>query len=73
VAPEAAVGGPVAFVREGDLIDVDLAGRKIDLLVPQEEMGLRKKAWKPPRRPLTGVLARYAKTVEQANLGAIQR
>jgi dihydroxy-acid dehydratase len=73
VAPEAAIGGPIAFVREGDLIEVDLFTKKIDLLIPEKEIGIRKKSWKPPRRALTGVLARYARTVEQANLGAIQR
>jgi dihydroxy-acid dehydratase len=73
VAPEAATGGPIALVREGDLIEVDLFKRKIDLLVPKKEMDMRSKSWKPPHRKLTGVLARYAKTVEQANLGAIQR
>jgi dihydroxy-acid dehydratase len=72
-APEAAIGGPIAFVKEGDLIEVDLVSRKIDLLVPVKEMEIRKKSWKPPKRVLTGVLARYARTVEQANLGAIQR
>ena len=73
VAPEAAIGGPIAFVREGDLIEVDLFKKKIDLLIPEKEIDTRKKSWKPPRRTLTGVLARYASTVEQANLGAIQR
>ncbi len=73
VAPEAAIGGPIAFVREGDLIEVDLFTRKIDLLVPKKEIDARKKTWKPPHRKLIGVLARYARTVEQANLGAIQR
>jgi dihydroxy-acid dehydratase len=73
VAPEAAIGGPIAFVRDGDLIEVDLYSRKIDLLVPKKELDVRKKTWKPPSRSLTGVLARYADTVEQANLGAIQR
>jgi dihydroxy-acid dehydratase len=73
VAPEAAIGGPIAFVREGDLIEVDLYKRKIDLLIPGKEIDARKKSWKPSRRSLTGVLARYARTVEQANLGAIQR
>ena len=73
VAPEAAIGGPIAFVREGDLIEVDLFKKKIDLLVSEKEIDKRKKTWKPPRRTLTGVLARYASTVEQANLGAIQR
>jgi dihydroxy-acid dehydratase len=73
VAPEAAIGGPIACVRNGDLIDVDLFKRKIDLLVPKKELDSRKKSLKPPQRPLTGVLARYARTVEQANFGAIQR
>jgi dihydroxy-acid dehydratase len=73
VAPEAAIGGPIAFVKEGDVIEVDLVSRKIDLLVPVKEMEMRNKSWKPPKRVLTGVLARYARTVEQANLGAIQR
>jgi dihydroxy-acid dehydratase len=73
VAPEAAIGGPIAVVRDGDLIEVDLFKKKIDLLITEKEIGLRKKSWKPPRRKLTGVLARYANTVEQANLGAIQR
>ena len=73
VAPEAAAGGPIAFVKEGDTIEVDLHKRKIDLLVPKKEMDLRRKAWKAPSRSLTGVLARYARTVEQANLGAVQR
>jgi dihydroxy-acid dehydratase len=73
VAPEAVIGGPIAFVQEGDTINVDLVAKKIDLLVPIKEIEARKKTWKPPHRPLTGVLARYARTVEQANLGAIQR
>jgi dihydroxy-acid dehydratase len=52
---------------------VDLFKRKIDLLIPKKEIDMRKRSWKPPLRSLTGVLARYASTVEQANLGAIQR
>jgi dihydroxy-acid dehydratase len=73
VAPEAAVGGPIAFVQNGDLIEVDLFSKKIDLCVDAKEMQKRKKNWKPPQKPLKGVLARYAKTVEQANYGAVQR
>jgi len=48
VAPEAAIGGPIAFVLEGDPIEVDLFERKIDLMVPKKEMDLRKRSWKPP-------------------------
>jgi len=73
VAPEAAVGGPIAFVRDGDSIAVDLFTKKIDLLVDAKILADRKASWKPVKKPLTGVLARYAKTVEQANLGAVQR
>ena len=73
VAPEAAVGGPIALVQDGDRIAVDLFMRTIDLLVDPEVLTSRKAAWKPVMRPVTGVLARYAKTVGQANLGAVLR
>ncbi len=73
VAPEAAIGGPIALVRDGDRIAVDLFERKIDLLVSAKDLAQRRKGWKLPERQLTGVLARYARTVEQANHGAVQR
>ncbi len=73
IAPEAAVGGPLAFVKDKDTIAVDLHKKTLDLQVPAKELALRKKNWKAPVKPLTGVLARYAKTVEQANRGAVQR
>ena len=73
VAPEAAVGGPIAFVQEGDRIAVDLFAKTIDLLVDPKIIQSRKNSWQPVARSLTGVLARYAKTVEQANVGAVQR
>jgi dihydroxy-acid dehydratase len=73
VAPEAAVGGPIGLVKDGDQIEVDLFAKKIDLCVDARELQKRKKVWKPPHKPLTGVLARYAKTVEQADSGAVQR
>lgn len=73
VAPEAAVGGPIAFVEDGDEIVIDLYERSLDLLVDPDTLEERRQAWKPPHRRLTGVLARYARTVEQANLGAVQR
>ena len=69
-----AVGGPIAFVQEGDLIAVDLFARRFDLVRSiQKVSSSRKDSWRPVARSLTGVLARYAKTVEQANLGAVQR
>jgi dihydroxy-acid dehydratase len=73
VAPEAAVGGPIAFVHDGDRIAVDLFTKTIDLHLDKKTLKARKASWKPVTKPLTGVLARYAKTVEQANLGAVQR
>jgi dihydroxy-acid dehydratase len=73
VAPEAAVGGPIALVKEGDQIAVDLFERKIDILVDSATLEKRRKVLKLPAKKLTGVLARYAKTVGQANLGAVQR
>ncbi|NLM29860.1 MAG: dihydroxy-acid dehydratase [Methanomicrobiales archaeon] len=72
-APEAAVGGPIAFVEDGDEIAIDLYEKSLDLLVDPETLEMRRQAWKPPHQELTGVLARYARTVEQANLGAVQR
>jgi len=73
VAPEAAIGGPIALISEKDRIEIDLFRKKIDILVDAKTLDQRKKTWKPKRKPLYGVLARYAKTVEQANLGAVQK
>jgi len=73
VAPEAAVGGPLALVSDNDLIEIDLFRKKIDISVDAKTLEQRKKTWKPHAKPLYGVLARYAKTVEQANLGAVQK
>ena len=71
IAPEAAVGGPIALVRNGDMIAVDLFKRTLDLLVPGEELVARRGTFKPLTKPLTGVLSRYAANVGQANLGAV--
>ncbi len=73
IAPEAAVGGPLAFVREKDQIEIDLVKKRLDLKVTAAEIAKRKRSWKPVRKLLTGVLARYAATVGQANFGAVQR
>ena len=73
VAPEAAVGGPVGLVEDGDEIVIDLYAKTLDLIVERATLEERRRAWKPPERRLTGVLARYVQTVEQANLGAVQR
>jgi dihydroxy-acid dehydratase len=71
VAPEAAVGGPIGLLREGDGIAVDIGKGTLDLKVPAKELEKRRKAWKPKRKDLTGVLARYARTVGQADTGAV--
>lgn len=72
VSPEAAVGGPIAFVEEGDLISIDIPGLKLSLEISDEEMAARKAKWQP-RQPkiTTGYLARYASMVTSGNRGAI--
>jgi dihydroxy-acid dehydratase len=72
VAPEAREGGPVALVQDGDTIEIDIGKMRLDLKVPEKILEKRRRAWKPPGRVLTGVLARYARMVGQANLGAVQ-
>ncbi|MCW2665398.1 MAG: ilvD [Frankiales bacterium] len=72
VAPEAANGGPIAFVRDGDPIRLDLAARTLDLLVDEDELAARREGWEPlPPRYTTGVLGKYAKLVGSAAQGAI--
>jgi len=71
VSPEAAVGGPIALVEEGDIISINIPEYKIELKVSDEELAKRKAAWKPVDRHVTGYLARYAKLVTSANRGAI--
>jgi len=72
IAPEAVDGGPIAFVRDGDPIRVDIAGRSIDLLVDEAELIARRDGWvPPPPRYTRGVLAKYVKLVRSAAEGAI--
>lgn len=73
VTPEAAVGGPIGLVKEGDRIAIDLQARTLDLLVDPKELERRRGEWKPPQKPLRGVLARYAEMVGQADRGAVLR
>ena len=72
VSPEAAVGGPIALVEEGDIIHIDIPGLKLELKVDDEELARRRAAWKP-RKPkiTTGYLARYAAMVTSGNRGAV--
>ena len=70
--PEAAEGGPIALVRDGDPILIDCTARRIDLLVDDEEMARRKAAWRPrPGERLAGAMEKYARLVGPANLGAV--
>jgi dihydroxy-acid dehydratase len=72
ISPEAALGGPLALVQDGDTILIDIPGRKIELKVPQAELTRRKAAWKPPKPKFTtGYLSRYVKMVQGAPTGAI--
>ena len=72
VSPEAAVGGPIALVEEGDRILIDIPNNKLEVLVSDEELAARKAKWQPREpRVTTGYLARYAKMVTSGNRGAI--
>ncbi len=72
VAPEAAVGGAIALVQEGDTITIDAPSRVLHLHVPDEELERRRAAWQPPKlRYTTGVLAKYAKLVSSSSVGAV--
>ncbi|MCR2793017.1 dihydroxy-acid dehydratase [Microbacterium sp. zg.Y625] len=72
IAPEAVDAGPIAFVRDGDLIRVDIAARTLDLLVGDEELSSRREGWEPlPPRYTRGVLAKYSKLVRSAAEGAV--
>jgi dihydroxy-acid dehydratase len=74
VSPEAAAGGPIALVQEGDEIELDIPGKRLTLLVPEEEMAQRREGWTPPAPRVTrGYLARYARMVTSASEGAILR
>ena len=71
-SPEAALGGPIALVQEGDIISIDIDANKLELKVSDEELARRKAEWKP-REPkvITGYLARYASLVTSADKGAV--
>ena len=71
ISPEAAEGGPIALVKEGDEVRIDIPGQKIELLVSEDELAARKVAWQPKGRTVTGYLSRYAKLVTSAATGAI--
>lgn len=74
ISPEAMEGGPIAVIRDGDRILIDITKRKIELLVPDEEIKKRLSQWKPPKPKITmGYLSRYARMVTSAGKGAVMK
>jgi dihydroxy-acid dehydratase len=71
VTPEAAVGGPIGLVHDGDIIEIDIRERRIDLMLSKAELKRRRSFFAPRQKTLTGILARYAKSVTQADKGAV--
>ena len=72
VAPEAARGGPIAVVRDGDIVHIDVSARRLDLEVPAEELNARLRAWRAPEpRYRAGALAKYAALVSSSAQGAV--
>ncbi|GHT53295.1 hypothetical protein FACS1894106_3980 [Spirochaetia bacterium] len=70
----AAEGGPIALLREGDIINIDIPGRSITVKLSDDELTERRKNWQPlPPKVTTGYLARYAKQVTSAATGAVFR
>ena len=74
ISPEATAGGPIAAIREGDAIAIDIPGKSIQLRVPEAEIARRLTEWTPPEPRITrGYMARYAKAVSSASRGAVVR
>ena len=72
VSPEAVEGGPIAFVKDGDIIDIDIVNCKLDIRVSDEEMAKRREGWTPNEPKVkTGYLKRYSKMVSSAIQGAV--
>jgi dihydroxy-acid dehydratase len=71
VSPEAAEGGPIGLLRQGDRLRIDFPNRRIDILVPEAELSDRKQSWQPVKQELNGWLARYQKLVSNASQGGI--
>jgi dihydroxy-acid dehydratase len=70
VSPEAALGGPIALVRDGDQIEVDIPARRLDLLVPAADLEARRRSWsRPLPRVRHGILSLYARLAEPAERG----
>ena len=70
ISPEAAEGGPIAVVKDGDQIEINIPEKKLNLLISDEELKKRLSQWKPPKKELKGYLKRYARLVQSAHTGA---
>jgi dihydroxy-acid dehydratase len=74
ISPEAMEGGPIALVKDSDLIKIDIPNRQVNLLVSEEELAKRKKEWQQPEpRVKSGYLNRYSRLVTSANTGAVMK
>jgi dihydroxy-acid dehydratase len=73
VSPEAALGGPIALVQDGDLVAIDIPQGRLELLLPGEELARRRESWQPPEPPARGILGLYARVATSANRGAVWR
>jgi dihydroxy-acid dehydratase len=72
ISPEAAVGGPIGLLKDGDIIEIDIPDNKISVRLSDDELAKRKKAWKPPKPRITkGYLAKYASMATSADTGAV--
>lgn len=71
ISPEAAAGGPIAFVQDGDVIEIDIPGRSLKVNVSPEELDRRREGWEPLRKPMGPALAKYARLVSSADRGAV--
>jgi dihydroxy-acid dehydratase len=71
VVPEAIEGGPIALLRDGDVISIDIPARRLDVKLSQDELKDRRERWRPPRKELRGYLARYSRLVSGAEDGAV--
>jgi L-arabonate dehydrase len=69
-SPEAAAGGPLALVRDGDIVELDVPNRRLSLEVSDEELARRRADWQPPQAPRRGWAKLYVEHVQQAHRGA---
>jgi len=73
ISPEAAEGGPIALLRDGDMVEIDIPARRLEVRLSPGEMERRREGWRPAAKEVKGYLARYAALVTSANTGAVLR